>query len=110
MDYLKICGGSMKSTSEKSKEIKKNDSKKVPNNQMGLLVQAVLCVCGLIFLIISLFEMSFMPITQIIVAACLFVMAYNNQKVYKKNSVMNYVYIGFGIFLILSTIMDVFHG
>ena len=105
MDYLKICGGNMKSTSEKKEQIKKS----IQSNEISLWIQAILCTIGLIGLIISFFEKSFMPIAELTVAACLFTMAYNNYKIYKKDK-MNYLYIGFGIFLVITTILDIING
>lgn len=95
----------MKSTKEKNQPINTTTKK----SQLGLWIQAILCICGLTSLIISLLESAFIPLTEILVAFCLFTMAYNNQKLYKRNT-MTYIYIGFGLFLIITTILDVFHG
>lgn len=76
------------------------------NKNLGLLIQLVLVICSIIFFIISLFEKTFLYLAEILVALTLFVMAYNNQKTYKRKY-FTIIYIIFACFIIISTIMEV---
>ena len=78
-------------------------------NDISLMTQLVLCICAVIFFIISIFEKPFFEIAEIIVALTLFVMAYNNTKIYKRKY-FTIVYLVFGLFLLISTIIGMFNG
>lgn len=76
------------------------------NKNLGLFIQCVLCSCIAIFLIISIFESSFISVSQMLAALTLFVMAYNNHMVYKKKY-FTVAYAAFGLFLLISTLVGI---
>lgn len=79
-----------------------------------LLCQILLTEAVFIFAIVSLFEISFLPIFYIIVGITLLVMAYNNYIFFKKkyfNSIcllFSVIYIALSIYFIISTIIGLF--
>ena len=95
----------MKETKNKGMNIKQINLKEYSSNEVGLLMQVVLIELLLIFSIISLLTDIFMPVFYAILAMIMFVMAYNNYKIYKKKY-MTPIYIIVGIFVLVTTIME----
>ncbi len=81
------------------------DLKEYSSDEVGLLVQVVLIELLLIFAIINLITDIFMPAFYAILAMIMFVMAYNNQRIYKKKH-MTKIYLIVGIFVTISTIVE----
>lgn len=100
----------MKSTLEKEKIDKKRKKKQVNNiNDAGMLVQGILFSILLMFGIISLFYNSLFIIVESLIALLMFVIAYNNYKIYKRAG-MSIVYIAFGLIVTIAVIMEIFNG
>ncbi len=76
------------------------------DKKIGLFVQFVLCICTIIFFIVSLFEKSFFILVEVLIALTLFAMAYNNSKIYKRKY-FTIVYIIFGSFILISSLLEV---
>ncbi len=76
---------------------------------IGLVAQFVLCIICVILFIVSMFEKYFFVFAEIAVSLTLFVMAYNNVKTYKRKY-FTVVYIIFGLFLLISTLIGMFNG
>ncbi|NLL44040.1 MAG: hypothetical protein GX247_00015 [Mollicutes bacterium] len=74
-----------------------------PNNQIGLLIQCILVFFVIVYIIISAFESVFLIPTQIITSLLMFVMAYNNHKIFKSKG-MTYAYLITGIIILLIVI------
>ena len=67
---------------------------------LGIFLQMVLSVCTLIMGIFSLFEKELFLVCEIILVFLLFLLAYNNQKVYKRNFMTyGYAFVGFLLFM-----------
>lgn len=81
------------------------DLKEYSSDEVGLLVQVVLIELLLIFAVINLITDVFMPAFYAILALLMFVMAYNNKKIYKKKYMTN-IYIVVGLFVTISTIVE----
>ena len=89
----------------KGMNVKLVDLKEYSSNEVGLLVQVVLIELLLIFAIINLITDIFMPAFYAILSMIMFVMAYNNKKIYKRKY-MTRVYVIIGIFVAVSTIVE----
>jgi len=72
-------------------------------NQITLLLQITLSIYVVSFAIMSIFEKELFVISEILIGLLMFVIAYNNHKLYKRKY-MTAVYIGFGIIIIASTL------
>ena len=79
--------------------------KEYNSDEVGLLVEVVLIELLLIFAIINLITNVFMPAFYAILTMIMFVMAYNNKKIYKKKH-MTSIYTIVGIFVLISTLME----
>ena len=79
--------------------------KEYSTKEVGLLVQAVLIEILLIFAIVNLISDAFMPAFYAILSMIMFVMAYNNKKVYKKKY-MTSVYVIVGLFVAITTLVE----
>ena len=79
--------------------------KEYSNKGVGLLAQVVLIVLLIIFAIINIINKAFEPVFYSILALIMFVMAYNNEKIYKKKH-MTKLYIIVGLFVTITTIME----
>ena len=79
--------------------------KEYSTKEVGLLVQAVLIELLLIFAIVNLISDAFLPAFYAILAMIMFVMAYNNKKVYKKKY-MTSVYTIVGLFVAITTLVE----
>lgn len=72
-------------------------------NNMGFLIQIVLVFLTLIFLIISFLDNKFYIVLKSLMIFDMFVLAYNNQKIYKRKY-MTIIYIIFAIIVFASII------
>lgn len=69
-------------------------------NILGITIQVILTICVIVFFLISLFHSKFFPYLYLFFSFDLFVMGYNNLKVYKrKNITVLYFIVGFIIFI-----------
>ena len=74
---------------------------KTKNNDVGLMIQFILMFWIFVFSIVALFEKSFFIAMELIISLTLFVMAYNNQKTFKRKN-LTAVYIICALFIIMS--------
>ena len=95
----------MKEKAKKGMNVTQVKLKEYKSDEVGLLMQVVLIELLLIFSIISLLTDIFMPVFYAILAMIMFVMAYNNYKIYKKKY-MTPIYIIVGLFVLVTTIME----
>lgn len=72
-------------------------------NQITLLLQITLSIYVVTFAIAAMFENSLFIISEILIGLLMFVIAYNNHKIYKRKY-MTAVYIGFGIVIIAASL------
>lgn len=72
--------------------------------QITMLLQIVLGIYVVSFGIASIFERDLFIISEILIGLLMFVIAYNNQKIYKRKY-MTYVYFGLGIVIIVSSLL-----
>ena len=79
---------------------------KTKNNDVGLMVQFILIFLILVFSIISLFEKSFFWEMELIVSLTLLVMAYNNQKTFKRKN-LTFVYMVCSLLILLSLFIKI---
>ena len=79
--------------------------KEYSSSEVGLLVEVVLIELLLIFAVINLITNVFMPAFYSILTMIMFVMAYNNKKIYKKKY-MTSIYTIVGLFVLISTIVE----
>ena len=71
--------------------------------QITMLLQITLAIFLVAFGVASLFERELFIISQILIGLLMFIIGYNNHKIYKRKY-MTYVYIGLGIIIICSTL------
>lgn len=69
--------------------------------QITLLFQIALIIFIISFGILSIFNKELFIVCEVLMSVMMFVLAFNNQKVYKRKY-MTYVYILFGILLLVS--------
>ena len=81
------------------------DLREYSSDEVGLLAQVVLIELLLIFAIINLITDIFMPAFYAILAMIMFVMAYNNKRVYKKKY-MTTIYVIVGLFVAITTLVE----
>ena len=74
-----------------------------------LIVQLVLVLILIIVLVLSMFYNFLLPIAEIIAGLALIVMGYNNHRIYNRKA-LTWIYIIFGIILIISTGWNYFNG
>ena len=79
--------------------------KEYSNDEVSLFTQAILTELFIIFLIISIFTDIFKPVLYILISLLMFNMAYNNAKFFKRKR-MTIIYIVIGLFVLISTIME----
>lgn len=92
------------------KEVNNNINKKDDNLlSSGLLIQIITAIFALVFMISSIFESSLLSIGQIFIALLLFIMAYNNYKIYHRKYVTS-IYILVGIIFLLYVGYVMFYG
>ena len=73
-------------------------------NNIGMFIQVVLASAIIIMMIISIFTDILLIPLQILIIPELCVMAYNNQKIYKKKF-MTFIYLAFAIFIAATLII-----
>lgn len=74
---------------------------------LNIFLQMILSVCVLIMGIFSLFEKELWIVVEGILGVLMFLLAYNNQKVYKRNF-MTYGYFLFGLFIMINIFLEIF--
>ena len=74
-------------------------------DDVGLLVQVVLIELLIIFAVINMITTVFMPAFYAILSMLMFIMAYNNKKIYKRKY-MTSVYTIVGIFVAITTLVE----
>lgn len=73
-------------------------------NNIGMFIQVILGFAIIIMMIISIFtKVLYIPL-QILIVPELLIMAYNNQKVYKKKF-MTYIYLALALYILISLII-----
>ncbi len=72
-------------------------------HQITMLLQIALSIFLLSFGVASLFSKELYMVCQIIIGVLMFVIAYNNQTVYKRKY-MTYIYLGLGIVIIATSL------
>lgn len=88
-----------------SMKVKIIDLKEYSCDEVGLLVQVVLIELLIIFAVINMLTSVFMPAFYAILAMLMFVMAYNNKKIYKRKN-MTSVYVIVGLFVTITTLVE----
>lgn len=88
-------------------QAKNEVKKKKIGTDLHIFLQMVLSVCVLIMAIFSIFEKEFWIVCESILGILMFLLAYNNQKVYKRNF-MTYGYLIVGILIMISIIWEIF--
>ena len=79
--------------------------KEYSSKEVGLLTQAILTELLIAFAIIIIISDKFMPAFYSIISLLMFNMAYNNKKFYKKKY-MTSIYIIFGLFVAITTVLE----
>ena len=74
-------------------------------NSITMLLQAALGVYAITFGIAAIYERELFMISEILVGLLMFIIAYNNTKIYKRKY-MTAVYLGLGIILIASALFS----
>ncbi len=86
--------------------MKENNKAKL---DVGLIIQLILVVILIIMLLLSIFYSFLLPIAEILAGLALIIMGYNNNRIYKRKA-LTWIYIIFGIIVILSTIWNYLNG
>ncbi len=73
-------------------------------NIVGVVFQFIVTVVVVIFGILSLFNKSYYSTFELVIGVDLFIMAYNNQKIYQKKN-LTIIYLLVGLFLVISSIL-----
>lgn len=73
-------------------------------NIVGVVFQFIVTVVVIIFGILSLFNKSYYYTFELVIGVDLFIMAYNNQKIYQKKN-LTIIYLLVGLFLVISSIL-----
>lgn len=91
----------------KNKDKNKNDKiyRKYSLEQAGMLVQFILCVCLLIFAILTIFYPGFMLACELTAGITLLVIGYNNHCIYKRKS-FTLVYTIMGVVTLIFAFID----
>ena len=71
--------------------------------QIMMLLQIALAIFALTFGVISMFERELFIICEILIGLSMFVIAFNNQRIYKRKY-MSAIYLGLGIVIIASSL------
>lgn len=74
------------------------------HNLLGIKLQFLVTVVVAIVGIIVIFKDKFFPYFQLAMGIDLFLLAYNNAKVYQRNK-MTLIYVGVGVLLICSAVL-----
>jgi len=75
----------------------------------GLIVQLVLVLILIIILVLSMFYSFLLPVAEIIAGLALIVMGYNNHRIYNRKA-LTWIYVVFGMILIISTGWNYING
>ncbi len=75
----------------------------------GLIAQLVLVLILIIILVLSMFYNFLLQVAEVIAGLALIVMGYNNNRIYKRKA-LTWIYVIFGIILIISTGWNYFNG
>ncbi len=78
-------------------------------NKITLALQLILLIIGIVLLITSIFKNFLLPYSEIAIGLTLLVMAYNNDKIFKRKG-FTILYIIFGLLVILNGIWSIFNG
>ena len=73
-------------------------------NIVGVVFQFIVTVVVVIFGILSLFDKSYYSTFELVIGVDLFIMAYNNQKIYQKKN-LTIIYLLVGLLLVISSIL-----
>lgn len=84
--------------------MEKNKNKIHEGNIVGVTLQFIVTIVVVIMGILSLFVEGIFPFFEIVMAIDLFIMAFNNYKIYKK-PYFTIIYIAVGIFLVASSVL-----
>ena len=87
--------------------MKKEENNKI--NQASLLIQIILLFMLIYFLILKIFIPEFRNLVDYILSFSLLVMAYNNNKIYKRKN-MTFIYIIIGVLLLVGSIVGSING
>lgn len=79
------------------------------NKKIGLLIQAILCICTVVFFIISMFESSFLIVAEFLISLTLFAMAFNNINIYKRKN-FTLIYTIFASIVLIFSILEIING
>lgn len=74
-----------------------------------ILLQAIFTLAAVIFGIISLIDNSFLALFYILLGIDLFILSYNNYKIYTKKYMTSF-YLAFGFLMIMNAILEVING
>ncbi len=85
--------------------MEKKQNKIHEGNIIGVTLQFIVTIIVVVMGILSLFFDNIFPIFEIVMAIDLFIMAFNNYKIYKKAH-LTIIYIAVGIFLIISSVLS----
>ena len=77
--------------------------------KFGINMQFIMFLLFIIFLIISIFVKGLDILLYIIMSLLLFLMSYNNYKIYKRKY-MSPIYLIFGIIVLVKVIMECING
>ena len=75
-------------------------------NNIGMFIQLVLGVAIIIMMIISIFTNVLYTPLQILIIPELCIMAYNNQKIYKRKY-MTFIYLALALYILVSLIISI---
>ena len=86
--------------------MEKKNNKIHDGNILGVTLQFIVTIFVVVMGVLSLFFDDIFPIFEIIMAVDLFLMAYNNVKIYKQAH-LTIIYIAVGIFLIITSVLGI---
>jgi len=74
-----------------------------------VIAQLVLVLILIIILVLSMFYSFLLPVAEIIAGLSLIIMGYNNHRIYNRKT-LTWIYIAFGLILIISTGWNYING
>jgi len=74
-----------------------------------VITQLILVLILIIVLVLSMFYSFLLPVAEIIAGLSLIIMGYNNYRFYKRKT-LTWIYIAFGLILIISTGWNYING
>lgn len=75
----------------------------------GLIAQLVLVIILIIVLLLSIFWKFLLPVAEVLAGIALIIMGYNNHRIYSRKA-LTWIYIIFGIIIILSAGWNFING